>query len=81
MRITESEWVKEWQRLSRRKVDGHTTRELAAIWGLCLRVTRERLRDLCESGMARMVGHRSETRMDGRPNQTPVYKLVERKRR
>ena len=78
--ISVEEWLLELQRASAHQDDGLSAEEWAERLGCSTRVARERLKRAWKLGWVK-VGRRTNVRMDGRQNQTPVYLvLVTRKK-
>jgi len=56
--------------------EGMTVREVAARLGVCRTTARDRIREAMEAGTAEFAGYRRSTRMDGKRDRTPVYRVV-----
>lgn len=74
--ITVDEWLAEMERLTaaKRSDDGLTAEELAEAAGCTVKKMRERLRKVAAAGRL-VVGTKLITRIDGRPNPVPAYRL------
>lgn len=58
--------------------DGFTSAELSTAWGTAKCTTLARMRTLIDAGRMKFAGRRNITRIDGRPDTSPVYKLVKK---
>lgn len=72
--IREDEWLAELERLSRKNDAGQTAKEMAKATGQSVACILARLGMAKKMGWLTM-GHRTETRLDGRPFPAPVYTI------
>jgi len=61
-------------RLGKKNDAGHTTRELASLWGVSVREVRDRLQLATDLGRL-SVGRRNVSGIDGRSMPVPVYTI------
>jgi hypothetical protein len=74
MPVSTDEWHAALETLARADDPaGETSRTLAARWGVCVAVARQKVRDLVAAGMAECVGVKKAS--NGREK---VYRLVKR---
>lgn len=81
--INIDELLAEYARLMAREPGaiGFTSEEWSAAWGCTLRTARQRLKDGIRAGVVHLAGYKHVSRMDGRPNQSPVYTIVKPSRK
>ena len=74
--ITTEELFREIERLNRNTPEGFTVREMSENTRRPAKWCREKLRDLIAAGKAECVGISKREDIAGRPNPTPVYRLI-----
>jgi len=79
-KIGVEEWLAELQRVSGRSDDGLTSAEGAEKMGLSVRTTLLKIKKAYDMGWVK-VGKRKTMTLDGRPDYTPVYQVVNPKER
>ena len=74
--IGHEEWLAELERLQGREQndEGHTTRELAELWGCNHRTAVARLEEIHRAGRL-IVGRKTVMAIDGRRARVPTYRL------
>ena len=81
-RITESEWLRELERIAKEPVNGQgaglTTREISKALGVCQETAVRRLQHLIDQGLWGCAGRKVITTMDGRVTCVPIYRPVGR---
>jgi predicted ArsR family transcriptional regulator len=75
--IRVDEWLKALAELENRSAEGFTSEELAAATGVSVKTALARMRALIKAGRLRHAGRRRCVGVDGRPNFTPVYQMVQ----
>jgi hypothetical protein len=74
-RITETEWLDELAKLSRKNDDGLTAQEWADKIGKCINVARAMLKKAYAAGWLH-EGKRTTRALGGRTFNAPVYRVV-----
>lgn len=74
--ITVEEWLKELSKLGAKNAEGFTTEEAAEKYGRSVHRTRLQMKKAFTAGLLELAGFRGVIRMDGRPTQVPVYRVV-----
>lgn len=75
--ISESEILDELRRaLEPQDADGFTSLDVANALGIQQHRAQEHIRRLARRGKIALAGSRAGIRVDGRPCQSPVYRLV-----
>lgn len=57
-------------------VDGLTSAEIAALWGIPQAKATTRIRDMIQAGRVEFVGKKGYTDISGRRQQLPAYRVV-----